>query len=270
MKLRPVWVVLAALAAIYGLVVLLFFSLQDKLMFIPETRYLSPAEAGVTGAEELTIATPDGERLRAWYATAEPNMPTVLFLHGNAGSIADRGDRFTAYQSHGYGVLFIDYRGFGGSSGRPSEAGLLTDAAAAYDWLTQVRHVEPRRIVLLGESLGTGVAVMLAARRPVAAVALEAAYTSIEDVAARHYWWLPVRLLIGNRFHADRAVGEINAPLLIMHGEADATIPIAFGRRLFELARQPKTFVPLPGTPHVFFSDAIFTREDAFYRAAIQ
>lgn len=123
--------------------------------------------------------------------------------------------------------------------------------------------------MLLGESLGTGVAVLLAARRPVAAIALEAAYSSVADVAASHYWWLPVRALIRNPFRADAAVAAANAPLLIMHGEADTVIPIAIGRRLFELAREPKSFVSLPGTQHMFFTEAIFAREDAFYRAAV-
>lgn len=120
MKGSRLLLAIAALAAIYAAVVLLFFLMQDRLMFIPETRYIAPAQAGLASVTEVVIATPDGERLRGWYAAAKPNVPTVLFLHGNAGSIAYRGDRFAAYQSRGYGVLFVDYRGFGGSSGAPS------------------------------------------------------------------------------------------------------------------------------------------------------
>ena len=147
-------------------------------------------------------------------------MPTILYFHGNAGEIGDRPLRFNYYHSRGFGVAYLSYRGYGGSSGSPSEAGLITDATAAYDWLI-AKGVEPSRIAVLGESLGSGVAVQLAAKREVGAVALEAPYTSTVDVAANIYWWLPVHALMKDQFKSMDFISAVVAPLLIIHGDQD-------------------------------------------------
>jgi len=163
------------------------------------------------------------------------------FLAGAVG-------RLRAITSGGIGLVALSYRGYAGSSGQPSENGLLQDAAAAYDFASARYSAE--RIVVWGFSLGTGVAVTVAAEQPVAKLILEAPYTSLADVAASHFRIVPVRLLLRDQFHSDARMTRVTAPLLIMHGENDLTIPIAFGERLFALARAPKRFVRFPEGGH--------------------
>jgi len=269
MKRTLVVYVILPLLSLYVAIAAFMYLMQERLQFFPDLEHIEPRQVGVAVGESVVIATRDGERLNAWYAPAASDRPTVLFFHGNAGSIAHRADRFQAFVAEGFGALFVDYRGFGGSTGRPNEKGLLLDAEASYDWLVGERRVDPSRLVVVGESLGTGVAVMLAARRPVAAVALEAAYSSLADVAAAHYWWLPVRLLIKHPFHADKVVREVKAPLLFIHGAEDEVIPVAFGRKLFEAANQPKTFDLIPGAGHMLFSADVFARQKVFFAKSL-
>ena len=199
-----------------------------------------------------------------WFSPPEAGRPVVLFLHGNAGEIADRADRFAFYQARGYGVAFLSWRGYGGSTGSPSETGLLTDAKAAYDHLRSL-GIPPGRIVLVGESLGTGPAVITAARNPVAAVILEAPYSAAVDIARRAYPWLPVGLLMKDQYRSRDHIAAIRAPLLILHGEKDRVIPQGFGKRLFDLAQDPKTFLSLGPVGHdALFSPATWKLEAAF------
>ena len=212
----------------------------------------------------IPLATPDGETLVLWYADAEAGRPTVLFLHGNAGEIADRADRFAYYQSRGYGVAFLSYRGYGGSTGSPTESGLLIDAKAAYDFL-RAEGLPATSIILVGESLGTGPAVITAARNPVAAVVLEAPYSAAVDIARRAYPWAPVGILMKDQFRSRDHIAAINAPLLILHGDADRVIPQGFGRRLFDAARDPKTFISLGPVGHeALFSPDTWAQEATF------
>ncbi|MFT3989646.1 alpha/beta hydrolase [Aestuariivirga sp.] len=256
--------VVAAIAA-YAVLVIAVYLMQGKLLFRADATRVPPAALGLANAAEETIATPDGEKLVAWYAPAANGMPTILFLHGNAGNLSGRAERFAYYTKQGFGALFIDYRGYGGSTGTPSGTGLVTDAEAAYDWLA-AKGIPPSNIAVVGESLGTGISVLLAAQRPAAAVALEAPYTSMADVAASHYWWLPARLLIRNPIAAGDEIGKMHAPLLIQHGDKDVTVPYALGQKLFAMANEPKQFVTIPGAGHIIFNDETFGRETDFFR----
>ena len=198
-----------------------------------------------------------------WYARPSPGKPTVLFFQGNAGDMTDRAPRLAFYQSKGLGAAFLSYRGFGGSTGRTTEKGLITDARTAYDWLR--RTTPPTRIALVGESLGTGVAVQLAAQVPVAAVALDAPYASALGVAEQRFPWLPVALLMKDQFLSINHIADINAPLLIQHGTADMVIPYASARTLYAAALQPKTFVTLPDRGHeIIFDRDVWQREVDF------
>jgi len=255
---------------VYALIVAYMFFNQRHLLYHPDVKRVDPTTIGISGSEVTTITTPDGEKLVAWYAPAAAGRPTVLFLHGNAGSIAERPLRFQYYRQAGFGVLYLSWRGYGGSTGQPSEHGLLVDANAAYDWLT-AKGVSPDKLVLVGESLGSGVAVQLAASRPVAAVALEAPYTSMVDVARSHYGWLPVGLLLLDRFDSIDAIAKVRAPLIIFHGDADPIVPFALGKRLFEAAPGPKRFVAIPGGTHEsIFEEATWAQEVAFFLAAVK
>ena len=260
---------LIALGA-YALVAGYMYFNQRQLLYHPDTKRVDPASLGITGAEVIEIPTPDGEKLVAWYAPAAQGQPTVLFLHGNAGSIAERPLRFQFYQKAGFGVLYLSWRGYGGSTGQPSEQGLLVDATAAYDWL-KAKGIPPDKLVVVGESLGTGPAVQLAASHPVAALALEAPYTSMVDVARYHYGWLPVGLLLLDHFDSIDLIGRIHTPLIIFHGDADPVVPFALGKRLFEAASEPKQFIAIPGGTHgSIFEEATWAQEIAFFLKAVK
>jgi uncharacterized protein len=222
---------------------------QRDFQYFPSRHDPLPEAVGLTGVERILLTTPDGETLVLWYAAPAKDAPVILFLHGNGGEMADRADRFAFYQARGYGVLFLSWRGYGGSSGQPSETGLLTDAKTAYDHLRGLGFA-PDRIVVVGESLGSGPAVITAARNPVAAVVLEAPFSAAVDVARWAYPWLPSGLLMKDQFRSRDHVARINAPLLILHGTADRVIPDTFGKRLFDAARDPKTFLSLGPVGH--------------------
>jgi hypothetical protein len=240
---------LAYVSAVSGL-----YAFQRDLQYLPGRADPAPESLGLTGVERHVLPTPDGERLVLWWSPPPPGRPVVLFLHGNAGAMADRAERLAFYQARALGAAFLSYRGYGGSTGRPSEAGLQTDARAAHDFL-RARGIPADRIVLVGESLGTGVAVPLAASQPVGAVVLEAPFTAAVDVAARAYPFVPVRLLMRDRFLSRDRIGRIGAPLLILHGKADRVIPYAMGQALFAMASQPKTLVSLGPVGHEALSD---------------
>jgi uncharacterized protein len=241
------WTVIGLAAGYIGFLALLYV-MQRRLMYFPDTARVPAAAAGLPQAEDLVLNTPDGARLVAWHVAPQGERPLVLYLHGNGGALVHRAERFAALVRHGVGLLAIDYRGYGGSTGSPSEAGFLVDAETAYEFAASRYPVA--RIALWGESLGTGVAVALAANRPVARVVLEAPFTSAVDIAALHYPFVPVRVLMKDQFRSDAGIGRIAAPLLILHGARDRVVPIEFGERLFALAREPKRFIRYPEGEH--------------------
>lgn len=227
---------------------LLFFAQRAVLFPAPTTARTPPHTAGFPEAEEHLLATADGEKVIAWHVPARPGRPVVLYFHGNGDYLAGFFGRFRGLVADGIGIVALSYRGYAGSSGSPSEQGLLQDAAAAYAF-TAARYGADR-IVAWGFSLGTGVAIALGAEQPVGKLILEAPYTSISDVAASAFWFAPVRLLLRDQFHSDRQIGRIRVPLLVMHGALDPTIPVAFGERLFALANEPKRFVRIARGGH--------------------
>jgi fermentation-respiration switch protein FrsA (DUF1100 family) len=201
----------------------------------------------------VTFASSDGEKLVAWYLPPDAGKPLVIYFQGNAGGLAARVGRFTGLTADGTGLLALCYRGYGGSSGTPSEDGLIRDAEAAYGFAREC--IPARRIVLFGESLGTAVAVALAAGHDVAAVIVDAPFTSAAEVGAAAYPFAPVRWLMKDKFRSDERIGRVSAPLLVMHGEQDRIVPIRFSEKLFALAREPKRFVRFPQGGHVDLDD---------------
>ena len=228
--------------------VALMYAMQRSLMYFPERGRTPPAVAGLPAAQEVTLDTADGEKLVAWYVAPRDRKPLLLYFHGNGGSLRYRVDRFRALIEPGNGLLALSYRGYGGSSGSPTEIGLVADAEAAYR--LAVARAPAGRIAVFGESLGTGVAVALAASHEVGAVVLEAPFTSAADVGAAVYWYLPVRLLMRDPFYSDRRIAQVKAPLLILHGAQDRVVPIVLGERLHALANEPKRFVRFPEGGH--------------------
>jgi len=236
-------------ATAYALVGLAAYLGQRKLMYFPDRDRIQPAEAGLRGVEERVLETPDGERVIAWYGKARPGRPTLLYFHGNGGSLAIRAPRIQRFMEQGWGVYMMTYRGYGGSSGHPTEANNVADARLAYGALLR-EGVAPDAIILYGESLGSGIAVRLATEREVAGVILDAPYTSIVDLAAQAYPFLPVRALLIDRYETTKYIANVKAPLLIIHGGRDPVIPVVMGRELALLANEPKRLVIFPGGGH--------------------
>ena len=230
-----------------GLAVL-FFAQRAFLFPIPTATRTTPQAAGFPEAEEHVLTAADGEKIIAWHVPAKPGRPVILYFHGNGDFLAGFFGRFHELVAGGTGVVAMSYRGYAGSSGLPSERGLLQDAAAAYAFTTARYSAD--RIVAWGFSLGTGVAVALAAEQPVGKLILEAPYTSTADLAASLFWFMPVRLVMRDQFRSDERIARVRVPLLIMHGTNDHAIPIVFGERLFALAHEPKQFVRFPWGGH--------------------
>jgi fermentation-respiration switch protein FrsA (DUF1100 family) len=222
---------------------------QRKLMYFPDPARTPPAAANFSAAEEIVLDTADGERVVAWHVPPRANNAVVLYFHGNAGSLVLRAERFGRITADGTGLLALSYRGYGGSTGSPTEDGLLADADALYAYA--VARYPADRIVLWGESLGTGIAVALATKRTVAGLVLESPFTSTADIGASVYWFLPVRLLMKDQFRSDERIAKVKAPVLILHGTNDRVVPLALGERLFALANEPKRIVRIPGGGHV-------------------
>jgi pimeloyl-ACP methyl ester carboxylesterase len=234
------WLAVIALAGYIAFTAIIFFA-QRSLMYFPDPLHTTPAAAGLPEAEEVTLTAADGVKSLVWQVAPRDDKPVILYFHGNGGALRYRVERFHHLITDGVGLLALEYRGYGGLSGSPSETGLNADAEAAYAYA--VAHYPVQQIVVWGESLGTGVAVALAAEKPVGRVILEAPFTSAVAVGARHYWYLPVRFLMKDQFHSDRRIGKVTAPLLILHGVHDQTVPYAMGQHLFELANKPKHIV---------------------------
>src|SRR5712672_1450514 len=242
------WLVILAIVGYLGGLAVLFFKQREFIFPIPQTLRTAPEAAGFPEAEEHVLTTADGEKVIIWHVPAQPGHAVVIYFPGNGDFLAGSVGRFRAIASDGTGLVALSYRGYAGSSGQPSERGLLQDAAAAYAFTTARYGAE--RIVVWGFSLGTGVAVAVAAEHPVGKLILEAPFTSTVDIAARAFPVVPVRWLLRDRFHSDERIARVTAPLLIMHGERDSTVSIDFGERLFALAHEPKQFVRFPEAGH--------------------
>ena len=198
-------------------------------------------------ATDVWLRASDGVRVHGWLIAPKDARVITLFLHGNAGNLTHRVNHIQQITAAGSSILVIDYRGYGKSEGRPSEQGLYRDAEAGYQYLVAAGH-KPERIVLHGESLGTAVAVALAARRNCGGVVLEAPFTSARDVAARVLPVLGPILTWG--FDSKRAIAKVRAPVLVIHGTRDEVIPFDLGRTVFEAAGQPKWFWAVEGSGH--------------------
>ena len=242
------WLV-AILFAGYGALVALMYFFQRRLLFFPDRARRDPASAGLPQAQEVTLQSADGETLIAWAVPPRGDKPVVLYFQGNAGGLDLRAERFTWLTADGTGLVALCYRGYGGSTGKPGEEGLIRDAAAAYDFAAKA--FGGKRIVLFGELLGTAVAIALAAKRAVAGVILDAPFTSAADVGAAAYPFAPVRWLMRDPFHSHARIARVTAPILVLHGERDGIVPIRFGERLFALANEPKRMARFPQGGHV-------------------
>jgi hypothetical protein len=241
------WIVVWLAAGYLGIGALMYFA-QRSLMYFPDRARTAPAAAGFADAQEVMLDTADGERIIAWHVPPRVDKPVVLYFHGNGGALNLRVDRFKRLTADGTGLLALSYRGYGGSSGKPTEGGLIADARAAHAFAAE-RY--PGRLVAWGESLGSAVAIALAAEKPITRLILDAPFTSAVDVAAATYFFLPVRLLMKDQFRSDERIRHVTAPVLILHGEADDIIPIRYGERLLAMIPGKKRLVRFPDGYHV-------------------
>jgi Hydrolases of the alpha/beta superfamily len=237
------------LACVYVLLLIGSYFLQRHLTYFPDPLRTLPASLGLIGVEERVIVTPDGDRVIAWWGKARPGMTTLLYFHGNAGSLAARSDRMARYLGRGIGVFMMTYRGYGGSTGKPSERSNVADAKLAYDTLVGA-GVAPADIILYGESLGSGIAMQVAVEKEVGGVILDAPYTSLVDVAEVHYPYLPSRIFMTDRYDTMKYLPRLAAPLLIVHGKDDYVVPVEMGLRVHAKAPEPKEIVVLPVAGH--------------------
>jgi uncharacterized protein len=231
------WAAGLAFALYVGTAVVLYVT-QRSLMYFPEKIHTTPAQAGLPEAAEVDLTAADGVHSRVWHVAPREGYPVIVYFHGNGGALRYRVGRFRKLIDQGIGLVALEYRGYGGLAGKPTEAGLIADAEAAYGFAAA--RYPPQQLVLWGESLGSGVAVALAAEKPVGRVILEAPFTSAAAVAGEHYWYMPVRFLMKDQYRSDERIGKVTAPVLILHGVHDKVVPYAMGERLFELTKAPR------------------------------
>jgi uncharacterized protein len=238
-----------ALVVLYAGVAGLAWGFQRKLLYFPNPQRVAPIDQGLAGVTERVLATPDGEQVITWGGAAKPGFPTILYFHGNGGHLKGRALRMAHYMKQGYGMTIMSYRSFSGSTGTPSERANVADALLAFDTVV-ASGTAARDIIIYGESLGTGVATQVAAQRPVGGLILDAPYTSTVDVGVEKYWFLPVRLLMTDRYETFRFIKKVTAPLLVIHGEQDRVIPVAMGRAVHAAATSRKEIATFPNAGH--------------------
>ena len=241
-------IVLVAVAS----VVLLAWMFQRRLIYFPFGSVLAPSEAGLSSVERVEIPTSEGLTLGGWFVSSAASSTafTVIVFNGNAGNRSDRAPLAAALRAHGIQVLLFDYRGFGGNDGTPTEAGLRADARAARAYVLGRSDVDASRLVYLGESLGSAVAIGLAAEYPPAALIVRSPFPSLVDVGRMHYPFLPVRWLLEDRFAAIDDIGRVVCPVLAIAGDQDRIIPVALSRRVYEATSAAKEFVIVQGADH--------------------
>jgi fermentation-respiration switch protein FrsA (DUF1100 family) len=253
-------------AALYAVVSLLVFTFQQRLVFFPTTGpYAATPDIIGLSWRDVTLTTDDGFRIAAWFVDGpSPAAPVVLFFHGNAGDMSHRLGTLGALHELGAAILMIDYRGYGRSEGRPDEEGLYMDARAAWQWLIDEADYEPGRIILFGRSIGGPVAAWLAARERPAGLVLESAFTSLPDLAAWHYPWLPARRLARYKFDTEAAIARTDCPVLIAHSPDDEIVPFRHAGILTAVRPEATRQVRLTGS----HNDPSLER-DAHWRTAL-
>lgn len=244
---RMLWVIVGLLLIGYlGLAALLFLG-QERLIYFPTRTWLAtPAQAGLP-YEEIWLESADKVKLSGWFVPAESARGVILFFHGNGGNISHRLDSLELFHRLGWSTFIIDYRGYGQSEGQPGEQGTYLDAEAAWRFLVEEKQVTPAQIILFGESLGGAVASRLAQTHSPQALILLSTFTSIPDMGAQTYPFLPVRLLARVHYNTLARLPEITCPVLIIHSPDDEVVPYSHGQKLFEAANAPKEFLKLRG-----------------------
>ena len=246
--MRAVVVTLAVAALCYGGVLFGLYLFQTRLIYPGWSRGGGAPAMDMAGWRDVALVAEDGAAGRLLYSPPRPGMPVILFFHGNGDTVAGGAAAVAPYRAAGFGVVLPEYRGYAGLPGKPSEAGLYRDARAARRWMA-AHGIGADRTVIIGYSLGSGVAAESALASPPRALALVAAFASVPRVTAQHFPWIPARWLVTERFDTFAKIARIRCPLLLVHGEADGTIPPDNSRLLGD-ARPDARLVLLPGLGH--------------------
>jgi len=233
-----------ALVFFYVLLLIIVFFFQGNLLYHPTTdNYLqNQAEREPAEIEKVKITTKDKINLIGWFYNRNlEEFKTILFFHGNAGSLENRTYKLNHFKNLNLNFLIIAWRGFDGNKGKPNEMGLYEDAKSAIKWL-KAKGIKEKNIILYGESLGTGVAVEVAQNKNYAGVILESPFTSMVNMGKKYYPFFPVSLLLKDKFESYKKINNIFVPVLIMHGKVDKIVPYDMGKKMYELANEPKFF----------------------------
>ncbi len=244
----------------YGVLLILMFVFQRNLQYRPAGQISEISSYGLQGFVEKKLTTASGKEILAWYKEAPQNSKLILYFHGNAGNLGDRAHRFAAFAQAGFGVLAISYEGYSGSEGKSSEVALIQDSEAALKFVLDQNYMM-HDLIYYGESLGSGVATQLASRFDPSAVILESPYSSIASVAQKTYWFVPVKLLLKDKFESIKYAAKITAPLLIFHGTQDQVVPYLEGKKLYEAVKSDKKLISVSGAGHLDFSDEFLVAE---------
>jgi len=247
--------ILSIIAAVYIGMGLLLFLMQSRILYQPSRGYIyTPADFGLKH-EDVSLSTPDGVMLAGWFVAAEGAERTILFCHGNAGNISHRLGTLKMFHELGLNCLIVDYRGYGDSTGKPTEIGTKIDMLAGFQLLIEEKGMRPEEIILFGRSLGGSIAATIAKDVNPAALVVESAFTSFDDVGAHYYPWLPVRLFSRFDYHTLEAIKQVKCPVLVIHSPEDEIIPYKFGQQIFAAANEPKQFAELKGNHNEGFYD---------------
>lgn len=235
---------------LYIFLLLVIFIFQRNLLYVPAGKYHSPERFGLKNFEEVSIKTSDGLSLAAWYRDVESKNYTIIYLHGNASNLGWKAYLYKLLSNLEFGVLALEYRGYFGNPGSPSEEGLYEDARSAINFLVNEKNISSENIILIGRSLGTGVAIKMATEFDLHSLILFSPYDSIAEVAQLHYWYLPAKYMIKDRFDALSIAHKVEEQVFIFHGNDDDIIPITNGRNLYEAIKSQKEFIELQGKGH--------------------
>lgn len=228
-------------------ILIVVYFLQRRLVYFPDSEKPNPQGFHAQDMQVIQIHVADGLTLNSWYKPPMDKKPTVLYLHGNAGNIGSRMYLVRQFLSAGFGVFLLEYRGYGGNPGSPTELGFYQDGRAAIQFLRQ-QGIPEHNVVLYGESLGTGVATQLATEYPICALILQSPYTSLTALARYHYFWLPIPLM--DKYDSLSRIKKIHVPILMLHGQLDEVVPYSQGLTLFHMANQPKQWIKFPDKGH--------------------
>lgn len=261
--------IIISIVGVYLIFAGYLFIFQSRYVYFPKHDVPAvPADPGQIGLsfENISFQTSDGLKLSGWFIPKEDSRGVLLFSHGNAGNMGHRLESIRIFNRLGLEVFIFDYRGYGESEGKPTEEGTYRDVEAAWKYLVEERGIEPDKIIVFGRSLGGGVASWLASRHTPGALILESTFTSLPDIAASQYWFMPIRLLMRIKYDTAERIGDVNCPVLIIHSPDDDQIPYSHGRKLFELASEPKEFLEISGTHNEGFRASGELYEDGISR----